>query len=38
MKLEGSDRELYYTVDDDSGSDCGLKTGPEFGCVGFRKK
>lgn len=38
MKLEGSDRELYYRVDDDSGLDCGLKTGPEFGCVRFRKK
>ena len=38
MKLEGSDRALYYTVMDDSGLDCGLKTGPEFGCVRFRKK
>ena len=38
MKLEGSDRELYYSVDDDSGLDCGLKTGPKFGCVRFRKK
>ena len=38
MKLEGSDRELYYSVDDDSGLDCGLKTGPEFGCVRFRKR
>ena len=35
MKLEGSDRALYYR---DSGLDCGLKTGPEFGCVRFRKK
>ena len=38
MKLEGSERALYYTVDDDSGLDCGLKTGPEVGCVRFRKK
>ena len=38
MKLEGSDRALYYSVMDDSGLDCGLKTGPEFGCVRFRKK
>ena len=38
MKLEGSDRELYYSVDGDSGLDCGLFTGPEFGCVRFRKK
>ena len=38
MKLEGSDRALYYIVMDDSGLDCGLKTGPEFGCVRFRKK
>ena len=37
MKLEGSDRALYYIMDD-SGLDCGLKTGPEFGCVRFRKK
>ena len=38
MKLEGSDRALYYSVMDDSGLDCGLKTGPEFGCVRFKKK
>ena len=38
IKLEGSDRALYYSVKDDSGLDCGLKTGPEFGCVRFRKK
>ena len=38
MKLEGSDRVLRFIVDDDSGLDCGLKTGPEFGCVRFRKK
>ena len=38
MKLEGSDRALYYTVDDDYVLDCGLFTGPEFGCVRFRKK
>ena len=38
MKLEGSDRALYYRVDDDSGLDCVLKTGPEFGCVRFKKK
>ena len=38
MKLDGSERALYYIVDDDSGLDCGLKTGPEFGCVRFRKK
>ena len=37
MKLEGSDRALYYIMDD-SGLDCGLKTGPECGCVRFRKK
>ena len=37
MKLEGSDRALYYIMDD-SGLDCGHKTGPEFGCVRFRKK
>ena len=38
MKLEGSDRALYYSVEDDYGLECGLKTGPEFGCVRFRKK
>ena len=35
INLEESDIELYYR---DSGLDCGLKTGPEFGCVRFRKK
>ena len=33
-ELEGSDRVLYYLVD----VECGLFTGPEFGCVRFRKK
>ena len=38
MKIEGSDRMLYCSVKDDSGLDYGLKTGPEFGCVRFKKK
>ena len=33
---DGANFSVYATSDDDQGLQCGLKTGPDFGCVQFQ--
>lgn len=38
QKADDADFKIAITVSDDHGLECGLKTGPMFGCVHFQMK